>query len=78
MLIYYQQEKKERNIIFLSKILILSKKDTLEKNIFCPYCLQAFSTEEILKRHIKIGFKTNGKQRIIMPKKGKYVKFKNS
>ena len=44
---------------------------------FCRYYLQAFSTEEILKSHIKDCFKINGKQRIIMPKKGEYVKFKN-
>ena len=42
---------------------------------FCDYCLQAFSTEG--KRHINDCFKISGKQRIIMPKKGKYVKFKN-
>ena len=39
------------------------------KKHFCRYCLQAFSTKEILKRHIKDCFKINGKQRIIMPKK---------
>ena len=44
---------------------------------FCRQCLQAFSSEEILKSHIKDCFKINGKQRIIMPKKGEYVKFKN-
>ena len=44
---------------------------------FCRYCLQAFSTEKILKHHIKDCFKTNGKQRIIMPEKGKYVNFQN-
>ena len=44
---------------------------------FCRYCLQAFSTEEILKRHIKACFKINGKQRIVMPEKEEYVKFKN-
>ena len=43
----------------------------------CRYCLNAFITEEILKRHIKDCFKINGKQTIKMPKKGKYVKFKN-
>ena len=43
---------------------------------FCFYCLQTFSTEEILKRHIKDGFKINGKQRILMPKNGELVKFK--
>ena len=41
---------------------------------FFPYCLQAFSTEEILKRHIKDCFKINGKQRIVRPQKGEYVK----
>ena len=53
--------------------------DTLHrrKKYFCRYCLQAFSTDEILKRHIKDCFKINGKQRIIMPKKEEYVKFKN-
>ena len=39
--------------------------------------LQAFTTEEISKRHIKDCFKINDKQRIIVPKKGEYVKFKN-
>ena len=43
---------------------------------FCRYCLQEFSTEEILKRHIKDCFKINGKQRIQMPQKDEYVKFK--
>ena len=42
-----------------------------EENIF------SFSTEEILKRHIKDCFKINSKQTIIVPKKGDYVKFKN-
>ena len=41
------------------------------------YCLQAFSTEEILKRDMKDCLKINGKERIIMPKKSEYVKFKN-
>ena len=44
---------------------------------FCRYCLQAFSTEEILKRNIKDCLKINGRQRIIMPKKGEYVRIKN-
>ena len=42
-----------------------------ERKHFCCYFLQAFSTEEILKRHINV------KQRIIMPKKCEFVKFKN-
>ena len=44
---------------------------------FCCYCLHAFITEKILKRHIKDCLKINGKQTIKMPKKGEYVKFKN-
>ena len=44
---------------------------------FCRYCLLAFSTEEILKRHIKDCFQINYKKRIIMLKKWKYVKFEN-
>ena len=46
------------------------------KKHFCCYCLQAFSTEEILKCQVKDCFKINGKRRI-MPKKGEYVKFRN-
>ena len=44
---------------------------------FCRYCLQAFSSEEILKSHIKDCFKINSKQRIITPKQGEFVNFKN-
>ena len=43
------------------------------RKIFCYYCLQAFSTEEMLKRHIKNCFKINDKQRIQMPKKYEYI-----
>ena len=42
---------------------------------FCRYCLQALSVEATLKRHVKDFFKVKCKI-IIMPKKGKYVKFK--
>ena len=47
----------------------------VEKKILL-FCLQAFSTKEKLKFCIKGFFKINGKQIIIMPKKGEYVKFK--
>ena len=46
------------------------------KKYFCCYYLLAFNTEEILKRRIEDYFKTNGNQRIIMPKKDQYVKFR--
>ena len=47
------------------------------RKYFCRYCLQVFSTEEILKSHITDFFKINGKQKIKMRKKGEYIKFKN-
>ena len=34
------------------------------RKYFCSSCLQALSTEEILKPHIKSCFKINGEQRI--------------
>ena len=36
---------------------------------FCRYCLQEFSTEEMLKSLIVDCFKINDKHRILMPKK---------
>ena len=39
---------------------------------FSHYCLQVFSSEEIVKVHIKDCFNISGKQRIIMPKKRKF------
>ena len=39
-----------------------------QKHVCCN-CLQAFSTEEILRDHIKDPFKINDKQRIVMSKK---------
>ena len=46
------------------------------KHLF-RYCLQAFSAEKILQSQIKDCFKIDGKQIVIMPKKGECVKFKN-
>ena len=39
------------------------------RKYFCSFYLQTFSTEEILKCHIKDCFEINGKQRIKMLKK---------
>ena len=67
MLTYYWWEKEKKTLCSLPR----------GRKNFCRYCLHAFITEGILKRHIKDCFKINGKQRIIMPKKCEYVKFKN-
>lgn len=45
-----------------------------ERKNFSPYCLQAFSVEEISEDHINDCFKI--KQMIQMPKKGEYIRFK--
>ena len=57
-----------------SCIIILNVAE--KKHCYC-YCLQAFRIEEILKHHIKDCFKIYCKQKVIMSKNGKYVKFKN-
>ena len=56
--------------MFLSKVLIrlCMIMHYIVEETFCRYCLQALSTEEILKRHIKDCFKINEKQRIMMSK----------
>ena len=72
MLIYYCKEKKLKGTMFLSSVLIhlcMTIYYTVQKNNFCCYCLQAFSSEEILKPHIKDCLKINEKQRIKMSKK---------
>ena len=55
----------------LSKILAHSCMiyTTSWKKTFCGYCLQAFSTKEILECHINDYFKINSKQMIKMSKK---------
>ena len=58
--------------MFLLKILVHSYIHyTLHsgRKYFCCYCLQAFSTEERLKRHIKDCFKINDEQKIKIPRK---------
>ena len=35
---------------------------TVEKNIFCRYCLHAFSTAGIFKSHVNNYFKNNNQQ----------------
>ena len=44
---------------------------------YVKYYLQGFRTTDALKCHIKDCFKINGKQRVKMPSKGEYDKFKN-
>ena len=72
-------EGKKKHYVFIKNFSTFMCDYTLHlgKKHFCCYCLYAFVTEEILKRHIKDCFEINNKQSIIMSKKGEYVKFKN-
>ena len=49
----------------------------MKENIFVVFVYKLL-VQKKLKHHIKDCYKIKGKQRIIMPKKGKYVKFKNN
>ena len=71
-------EEGKKHYVFIKDFSTIMYDDTLYRGRkhFCPYCLTGFSTEEIVK-HIKGCFKIYDKQRIIMPKKSEYVKFRN-
>ena len=50
----------------------------MEQNFFFTIIVCKLSVKrKYLKRHIKDCFNINGKQKIKMPKKGEFVKFKN-
>ena len=54
-----------RHYVLIKGFNTLTFDNTLHrvKKHFCCYCLQAFSTEEMLRCHIKGCFKSNGKQK---------------
>ena len=72
-------EEGKRHYVFINDFNTLIYDHTLPRGRkhSCRYCLQAFSREGIPKRHLKDCLQINRKQRIIMPNKGEYVKFKN-
>ena len=47
------------------------------KKHFCYYCLQCFTSEDILNKHKTDCIVINGKQSIKMPEKNTFVKFEN-
>ena len=73
------EEKRKRHYVLIKDFNTFMDNHTLHcrKKHFCHYCLQALSTEEILKRQIKDCCKINDKQRIIVPEIGGSIKFKN-
>ena len=73
------EEKGKRRYVLSKDFNTLMYDHTLhlERKHFCCSYLQAFFTKETFKLHIKDFFKSNLKQRIIMPKKAEHAKFKN-
>ena len=73
------REERKSHYVLVKDFNIFMYDYTLHHGIkdFCRYCLQAFSSEEILKRDNKDCFKVNGKQRIVMSKKDEYIKVNN-
>ena len=78
MLIYYSQEKGKKHYVIIKDFNRCMQDHSLhrERKCFCRYCLHTFVIQQILKHHINDCFKINGKQRIIMSKKGEHVKLK--
>ena len=72
-------EERKRHYVLIKDFNTFMYNHTLHcgRKHFYRYWLQAFSSDKILKCHIKDCVKTNGKQKIIIPKKGEYVKLKN-
>ena len=80
ILIYYKLEKNAKSTMFSLKILILSCMIILyiTQKIFLQLLFTSFQYRRNLKRHIKYKKRhINAKQKIKMPKKGEYVKFRN-
>ena len=66
--------------MFLSKISIHSCMSThymVQENIFVVIVYSVLEQQKQLTCHIKGCFKTNGKERVKLPKKGEYVRVKN-
>ena len=66
--------------MFLSKISIHSCMSThyiVQENIFVIIVQSVLEQQKQLACHIKGCFKTNGKERVKLPKKGEYVRVKN-
>ena len=59
------EERGEKHYVLITDFNKFMYNFTLdcERRYFCYYCLQAFSTEEILKRYIIVCLKINSKQK---------------
>ena len=75
ILIYYFKRIRQKALLFSTFMYL----HTLYhgRKYFSRYCLQAFSTAEILKSYVNDCFEINLKKKIKMPKKDEYARFKN-
>jgi len=48
-----------------------------ERKYFCMYCLQCFSSEDVLNKHKTECIVINGEKAVKMPQKGDNIVFKN-
>ena len=78
LLLITEDENKHYVLIKDFNRMMYNKTKHKEKKHFCMYCLQNFSTEQILLKHKDNCMVVNGKQAISMPKKGENtLQFKN-
>ena len=72
--------KDEKRYYVLTKdfnTFMYSQSKHKERKHFCMYCLQCFSSENVLMKHTKNCLMINGKQAINMPKRRKHPKINN-
>ena len=72
-----QGEKQHYVLIKDFNKMMYNKTKHKERKHFCMYCLQCFSTDEILTKHKSNCMVINGEQAIRMPKEGSIVQFQN-
>ena len=73
LLLITEDENKHYVLIKDFNRMMYNKTKHREKKHFCMYCLQNFTTEQILLKHKDNYMVVNGKQAIRMPKKGKKI-----
>ena len=78
LLLITKDEKRHYVLITYFNRFMYNKSKHKERNHFCMYCLQCFSSESILVKHTNNCLTINGKQAINMPKKSENIlKFDN-
>ena len=77
ILLIQKGEKSHYVLINNFNRLMYSFTNHKETKYFCMRCLHCFSSEFLLEKHSPDCFSLNGTQKIVMPKKGSKIYFKN-